>query len=74
MINQMKMKEVNVPETRGAKAKYDFDLKVGEQRKYPGISTNNLLTSAKGWCKYRKLEWKFRCYTMDGFTYIIRVQ
>ena len=66
--------EVKVPETRGAKAKYDYDLQVGEERMYEGTSTNSLLTNAKGWCKYRGLDWKYRCYTMNGFTHIIRVK
>ena len=66
--------KVIVPETRGARSKYDFDMDVGEDRKYKDVTLNSLLTCAKFYCNTRGLEWRFRCYTMNGFTHIIRVQ
>ena len=69
----MQCMEINVPETRGQKAKYDFCMDVGDSRKYENVTTNSLLTAAKFYCTTRGLLWKFRCYKMDGFTHIVRV-
>ena len=66
--------EVHVPETRGKKPKYDFNLGIGDMRSYEDVSLMVLLNCAKSYCKQRSLDWRFRCYTMDGMSHIIRVK
>lgn len=67
--------KIEIPETRGAKTKYDFDgLKVGETRKFEGPSVGTLINCAKSYCKQRELKWKVRCYTLDGIAHIVRIK
>ena len=66
--------EITIPETRGAPAKYDFNMEVGEIRSYDNTKAVYLINSAKSYCKRRGLAWKFRCYTMDGLSHIVRVK
>jgi len=67
--------EIEIIENRGRAPKYDFDLKeVGDRRSYPDTNPNKLLGAAKGYCNRRGLDWKFRCYTVDGETFIVRIK
>ena len=64
-----------IPETRGAKPKYNFEgFTLFETRSFEDTNTGNLLNSAKSYCRQRDLDWKFRCYTMNGLTHIVRVK
>jgi putative hemolysin len=63
-----------VPETRGAKPKYNFDLAYAEKRSYANTTPGSLLNSAKSYCKQRGLNWKFRCYSQNGLTHIVRIK
>ena len=65
-----------VKDRRGAATKYDFtDMKVGEDKSYPGATTGSLLNCAKRFCAIRGLDWKFRCYTTDDLiAHIVRIK
>lgn len=69
-------KEINAPvENRGGKNKrYDIlDMTISEVRSFENTTTGKVLTSAKQLCKRHNLEWRFRCWTTDGVTYIMRI-
>ena len=67
---------VKIPETRGGGNKrYDFDnFLINETRSYTNSTTGHLLNSAKSYCKRQGLDWKFRCYTLNDLTHIIRIK
>lgn len=66
--------EIIIPETRGAKSKYDYDIGVGEVRSYPGARVQSLISNSRTWCLRRGLDWKFKCYTINGVVHIVRVK
>ncbi len=70
----MKNKDILIPETRGAKSKYDFvDFIIGETRSFENTSTMKVLTCAKTWVLRRNFDWKFRCYTIENKVFIVRI-
>lgn len=67
--------EVKVKETRGAVQKYDFaKMRVGEIRSFKGPKTTTLLNCAKRYSLVNNLGWRFRCYTDNGESVIVRVK
>jgi len=67
--------KVDIPETRGAKLKYDLTgMDKGETRSFGNTTPGTLINCAKSFSRKRGLRWKFRCYSMDGLTHIVRVE
>ena len=68
--------QFSVPSTRGGKnKKYNFvDMALGEKRFFHDTTPNKLLVCAKQFCKYYNFDYKFRCWTIEGITYIMRIQ
>ena len=67
--------KIVVPETRGGKTKYDFNnFEIGETRTHTNTTTGRVLGSAKSYSNLRNLNWKFRCYKMNGIIHIVRIK
>lgn len=67
--------KIEVKETRGAKPRYNFEgFQVGEIRYYHGTTTGRITGSVKSYCRNRDLNWKFRSYTENKKTALVRVQ
>jgi hypothetical protein len=64
--------EVIVP--RGIKRKYDFDVSVGDIRRYPNASVGVVLNCSKSFCYRRGLDWRFHCFLVDGVVNVVRVK
>jgi hypothetical protein len=65
---------IKIPETRGAKRKYDYDIGVGETRSYPGAKVQSLISNSRTWCNRRGLDWRYKCYTINGVVNIVRIK
>ena len=71
----MEIKQIEVPETSGAKRKYDISgMRVGDRLSYDDTTTGKLLGSAKSFCDRHGLDWTFRCFTEDVLRVIIRTK
>lgn len=66
--------DFQIPETRGPRSKFDFNLSVGDRRSYRFTTTASLLNSAKHYCRKHGFDWSFRCWTLDGMVHIVRVK
>jgi len=66
---------IKIPQTRGAKMKYDFGgMEVGDTRIFPTNNIQTLLICAKGYAKRNGLDWGFRCYTIKNKNHIVRIR
>lgn len=64
-----------IPETRGRPRKYDFSkMKAGQIKGFDDLTTSALLNAANYYAKKEKLRWRFRCYTVEKKTFIVRVR
>ena len=65
---------MNIKETRGRKRKYHFNgMRIGEKRIFKA-PTINILICANNWAEKNNKNWKFRTYTENGLTNIIRTK
>lgn len=67
--------EIKVKENRGAETKYHFQgMKLGEEKTFCHATTGSVLNCAKRYAKINLLDWKFRCYSGNGYVGIVRVK
>jgi len=67
--------EIVIPENRDRKPIHHFyNMELGERRVLDTITSSVALNCAKRQAQTRKLNWKFRTYTENGHTILVRVQ
>lgn len=61
-------------ETRGAKAKYNFNLEVGESIGYPAVDAARVRSAMNAFLFRKQLKWKFETWTENKILYLSRVK